>query len=46
MKTGTDTFAVPTWTNFNHHAASDALLFCLSDEPLMRAFKYYRVEPA
>lgn len=41
-----DTFAVPTWINFDHHASSDALLFCLSDEPLMRAFKYYRAEQA
>lgn len=41
-----DTFVVPTWINFHHHAESDALLFCLSDEPLMRAFKYYRVEQA
>jgi gentisate 1,2-dioxygenase len=39
-----DTFVAPTWFNFSHHATSDALLFCLSDEPLMRAFKYYRAE--
>ena len=41
-----DTFVAPTWTHHSHHATSDTLLFCLSDEPLMRAFKYYRSEPA
>jgi gentisate 1,2-dioxygenase len=39
-----DTFVVPTWTHFSHSATSDAQLFCLSDEPLMRAFNYYRSE--
>jgi gentisate 1,2-dioxygenase len=39
-----DTVVVPTWINFSHRATSDALLFGLSDEPLMRAFKYYRIE--
>jgi gentisate 1,2-dioxygenase len=39
-----DTFVAPTWFNYSHHATTDALLFCLSDEPLMRAFKYYRAE--
>jgi gentisate 1,2-dioxygenase len=39
-----DTVVVPTWTDFSHRATSDSLLFCLSDEPLMRAFKYYRSE--
>jgi gentisate 1,2-dioxygenase len=39
-----DTVVVPTWTDFSHQAISDSLLFCLSDEPLMRAFKYYRSE--
>ena len=39
-----DTVVVPTWTPFSHQATSDAQLFCLSDEPLMRAFKYYRSE--
>jgi gentisate 1,2-dioxygenase len=39
-----DTIVVPTWSDFSHRAISDALLFCLSDEPLMRAFKYYRSE--
>jgi gentisate 1,2-dioxygenase len=39
-----DTVVVPTWTDFHHQTTSDSLLFCLSDEPLMRAFKYYRSE--
>jgi gentisate 1,2-dioxygenase len=39
-----DTLAVPTWTRFMHVATSDALLFAMSDEPLMRFAKYYRVE--
>jgi gentisate 1,2-dioxygenase len=39
-----DTVVVPTWTAFSHQATSDAMLFCLSDEPMMRAFKYYRFE--
>lgn len=39
-----DTFVVPTWTAFGSTASSDSLLFSMSDEPLMRAFKYYRSE--
>jgi gentisate 1,2-dioxygenase len=39
-----DTLAVPTWTRLTHVATSDALLFAMSDEPLMRFAKYYRVE--
>lgn len=39
-----DTVVVPTWSAFSHEASSDAQLFCLSDEPLMRAFRYYRSE--
>jgi len=39
-----DTLAVPTWTRFAHEASSDALLFAMSDEPLMRFAKYYRAE--
>jgi len=37
-----DSFVVPCWTWHEHHAASDAQLFELSDEPLMRFAKYYR----
>jgi gentisate 1,2-dioxygenase len=39
-----DTVAVPAWSVFSHQTSSDSQLFCLSDEPLMRAFKYYRSE--
>jgi gentisate 1,2-dioxygenase len=39
-----DTIAVPMWTHFSHRATSDSQLFSLSDEPLMRACNYYRME--
>jgi gentisate 1,2-dioxygenase len=39
-----DTLAVPTWMWFAHAASSDAVLFEMSDEPLMRFAKYYRAE--
>jgi gentisate 1,2-dioxygenase len=39
-----DTFVVPTWVSYSHRVESDALLFCLSDEPLMRFLKCYRTE--
>ncbi len=39
-----DAFAAPTWTKIEHNIASDALLFTLSDEPLMRFAHYYRFE--
>ena len=39
-----DTLAVPTWMWFEHAASSDAVLFEMSDEPLMRFAKYYRAE--
>ena len=39
-----DTIAVPCWSWFEHRAAADALLFCMSDEPLMRFSGYYRHE--
>jgi gentisate 1,2-dioxygenase len=39
-----DTIAVPCWTWFEHSAAADSLLFCMSDEPLMRFSNYYRHE--
>jgi gentisate 1,2-dioxygenase len=38
-----DTFVVPSWRGHAHHADDDAVLFELSDEPLMRWAKYYRV---
>jgi gentisate 1,2-dioxygenase len=39
-----DTIAVPCWSWFEHHAAKDAQVFCMSDEPLMRFSGYYRHE--
>jgi gentisate 1,2-dioxygenase len=37
-----DTLVVPSWHKIEHHAASDSVLFDLSDEPLMRFSKYFR----
>ena len=39
-----DTFVVPNWRSVEHHAKADTILFCMSDEPLMRFAKYYRFE--
>ena len=39
-----DTVVVPKWNKYEHHATSDAVLFDLSNEPLMRFTKYYRFE--
>src|SRR5260370_21323082 len=39
-----DAFAAPTWTKIEHNISSDALLFTLSDEPLIRFSHYYRFE--
>src|SRR6202521_313604 len=39
-----DCFVVPTWNKFEHQVTRDAVLFCMSDEPLMRFAKYYRFE--
>lgn len=39
-----DTFAVPCWTKFQHIATTDAQLFLMSDEPLMRFARFYRFE--
>jgi gentisate 1,2-dioxygenase len=41
-----DAFIAPCWTWFEHHATSDAQLFELSDEPLMKFARYYRRETA
>lgn len=41
-----DTVAVPCWNWFAHNASVDSLLFCMSDEPLMRFSNYYRHEAA
>lgn len=39
-----DVFTIPTWTGFEHRATQDALLFCMSDEPLMKFARYYKFE--
>jgi gentisate 1,2-dioxygenase len=39
-----DTLAIPAWTRVEHHAASDAVVFDMSDEALMRWTRYYRLE--
>jgi gentisate 1,2-dioxygenase len=39
-----DTMAAPCWHAISHQATSDAQLFVLSDEPLLRFSKYYRFE--
>lgn len=39
-----DTIAVPGWHWYEHRATSDAQIFELSDEPLMRMCNYYRHE--
>jgi gentisate 1,2-dioxygenase len=39
-----DTFSVPCWTRFEHIAATDAQLFSMSDEPLMRFSRFSRFE--
>jgi gentisate 1,2-dioxygenase len=39
-----DTLAAPGWYAINHLATSDAQLFVLSDEPLLRFSNYYRFE--
>ena len=39
-----DTIAVPNWSWIEHKASEDAVMFQMSDEPLMRFAKYYRFE--
>ena len=39
-----DTLVAPGWHAIDHHALSDAQLFVLSDEPLLRFSNYYRFE--
>jgi gentisate 1,2-dioxygenase len=39
-----DTIAAPCWHTTSHQATSDAQLFVLSDEPLLRFSNYYRFE--
>lgn len=40
-----DVVAVPPWMDFRHCAASDATLFSLTDEPVMRAVGWLREAP-
>ena len=37
-----DVIVAPTWTKVEHNVGSDALLFVLSDEPLMRFSNHCR----
>ena len=39
-----DIFIVPSWRWIEHRPESDAVLFSMSDEPLMRFAKYYRFQ--
>jgi gentisate 1,2-dioxygenase len=39
-----DTVVAPCWHRIEHRADADAVLFALSDEPLMRFARYYRFE--
>jgi gentisate 1,2-dioxygenase len=39
-----DTLALPAWTRVEHHATSDAVVFSMSDEQLMRWTRYHRFE--
>ena len=39
-----DTLAIPAWSRVEHHADSDAVIFNMSDEALMRWTRYYRFE--
>lgn len=39
-----DALAIPAWSRIEHHADSDAVLFNMSDEALMRWTRYYRFE--
>ena len=41
-----DTIAVPTWIWYEHKGETDAVLFGLSDEPVMRMCNYFRHEAA
>lgn len=41
-----DTVAAPCWSWIEHQASEDAVVMCMSDEPLMRFAKYYRFEGA
>jgi gentisate 1,2-dioxygenase len=42
-----DTFVIPNWTRHRHAntSAGDAILFSVTDEPLLRAIGLYREDP-
>ena len=39
-----DTFVVPSWSWVSHSAGTDAVLFSMTDEPLMEFCRYHRFE--
>ena len=39
-----DTIAAPAWNRIAHQASTDTVMFCMSDEALMRWAHYYRIE--
>lgn len=39
-----DVIALPGWRPYEHHVSDDATLFMMSDEPVMRALGWLRVE--
>lgn len=41
-----DTFVAPCWTAIEHEASEDAMVFSMSDRPLMQFANYYRMEAA
>lgn len=40
-----DTLAIPAWSRIEHQVSSDAVVFAMSDENLMRWARYYRFQP-
>jgi len=39
-----DVIAAPSWRHVEHHAESDATLFLMTDEPLLRALNWLRID--
>ena len=39
-----DTIVVPSWAKYEHEAAADSQLFAVSDEPLLRFCRLYRLK--
>jgi gentisate 1,2-dioxygenase len=40
-----DVIAVPAWRTHTHHATTDATLFCMTDEPVLRGLGWLRTAP-